>query len=162
MQVILCPLKKIVHELLVKPIQLQEGLIFKSSAFKFVICVKNCKFVICVWLSKCYQLWMLTQVWHWILYFYFRYCQLDLDVLIIEDLSFSTMNIFPYCFVHCCHRTFTNSYRRLRIMKGSEAIGLGMCYHNMFSVIICQLNIKCDWSWTSWTFCQLNRWFLSL
>ena len=56
----------------------------------------------------------------------FRYCQLDLDVLIIEDLSFSTMNIFPYCFVHCCHRTFTNSYRRLRIMKGSEAIGLGV------------------------------------
>ena len=32
-QVILCPLKKTVHELLVKPIQLQEGLKFKSSDF---------------------------------------------------------------------------------------------------------------------------------
>ena len=33
-QVILCPpKKKTVHKLLVKPIQLQEGLKFKSSAF---------------------------------------------------------------------------------------------------------------------------------
>ena len=32
-QIILCPLKKTVHELLVKPIQLQEGLKFKISAF---------------------------------------------------------------------------------------------------------------------------------
>ena len=35
-QVILCPLQKTVHELLVKPIQLQEGLKFKSSAFNKV------------------------------------------------------------------------------------------------------------------------------
>nr|POE79100.1 auxin-responsive protein iaa21 [Quercus suber] len=40
------------------------------------------------------------------------------------DLSFSTVNIFPYCFVDCCHRLFTDFCRRLRIMKGSEAIGL--------------------------------------